>query len=385
MTAMTELFDLYLDANIVLAVVAVIWVTVRIMLRLTPLRQAYPLHLRLVYALLAAIALVPFGVLALDLARGAGIVDKTAALNLSDIAVAQFLNGHIAMSPLAFEGLLSWRDGFTHAVVSMSGVVGIAVALALVSGGALVLWRCVQNLRLVHGLITRSYKWRRFGKVEFRLTDETHVPFSTRGLLRHYIVLPSALLAREHDLRVAISHELQHIRQGDLGWALIIEALRPLFFWNPAYLFWRREAERLRELACDQQVLARGRFDVRSYCDCLIRVCRNSLRNDRDVQIGVPAVSLVPMRVATAGCRAASTLESRVLSMLRTPQRTRRRPSATGRAMTGMMTACCVTALLIVAVSAQRSGDWSHDRLMLSTIVNLERLAQHNGSVPRGW
>jgi hypothetical protein len=35
---------------------------------------------------------------------------------------------------------------------------------------------------------------------------------------------------------------------------------------------------------------------------------------------------------------------------------------------------------LLAAVAIQRPGDWSQDRLMLSTIVNLERLAVMNAT-----
>ncbi|WP_272004524.1 M56 family metallopeptidase [Roseovarius sp. ZX-A-9] len=380
MIRLNDVFDAYLDANIVLALAAAVWLLTRTALRATPLRGAYAPQLRLAYALLAAMTLVPLCQAALDLARASGLLDKNAVLHLSDIAVAQFLEGRIAMSPVAFEEMLGWRAAFTQAVVAPTGWAGLAIAAFLIIGSAAALTCSLRSLIRVRGLIKRSYLWRRIGAVELRLTDEIHVPFSTRGLWRHHVVLPSEMLARESDLRIAVTHELQHIRQGDLGWALGIEALRGLFFWNPAYHFWRREIERLRELACDQQVLASGRFGVKAYCDCLIRVCRNSLRDNRRGQIGVPVVSLVPMRAGRAGCRASTVLRGRVLSMLHA------RPLArTGRITSGAIIGVTVLTLLALAAIAQRSGDWSHDRLMLSTIVNLERLAQHNAPVAPVW
>ncbi|MBC7141755.1 MAG: peptidase M50, partial [Rhodobacteraceae bacterium] len=37
---------------------------------------------------------------------------------------------------------------------------------------------------------------------------------------------------------------------------------------------------------------------------------------------------------------------------------------------------------LTASVAIRKPGDWSQDRIMLSTIVNLERLAAVNGPVP---
>ncbi|UXX83532.1 M56 family metallopeptidase [Roseovarius pelagicus] len=380
MIRLNDAFDIYIDANIVLVLTAAVWILTRAALRATPLRAAFALQLRLAYTLLAAMALVPLSVFALELARNGGLLDKSAVLNLSDIAVAQFLDGRIAMSPVAFEDMLNWRARFTQAIVTPTGAIGLVIAVSLMLGSALALVCSLRSLIRVHGLIGRSYLWRRIGSVDLRLTDEIHVPFSTRGVQRHYVVLPSAMLAREGDLRIAVAHELQHARQGDLGWALAIEGLRALFFWNPAYHFWRREVERLRELACDQQVLARRHFSVKAYCDCLIRACRNSLRDDRRRQIGVPVVSLVPLRAARAGCRASVVLRGRILSMLHA------RPLARiGRGTNAAIIGMVVASLLMLSAATQRSGDWSHDRLMLSTIVNLERLAQHNAPARLVW
>ena len=39
-----------------------------------------------------------------------------------------------------------------------------------------------------------------------------------------------------------------------------------------------------------------------------------------------------------------------------------------------------VASVLATAMLMQRPGDWSHDRLMLSTIVNLERMASRNAA-----
>jgi len=67
-----------------------------------------------------------------------------------------------------------------------------------------------------------------------------------------------------------------------------------------------------------------------------------------------------------------SFLEQRVVSLLHANHM--RRP----RILTLCFIVPLVASVLVCAVAIQRSGDWSQDRLMLSTIVNLERLDQIN-------
>ena len=153
--------------------------------------------------------------------------------------------------------------------------------------------RLLRNAAHVRRLIRTGYLWRRYYGLDILLTDQSDVPFSTRGLRRRYILLPSVLLSESDDLRIAVAHEIQHIRQGDLGWEIFLECLRPVFFWNPALLFFKREVETLRELACDQQVIMRHHIGIEAYCGCLLRVCRNAMDRDGTRQVLVPAVPLL--------------------------------------------------------------------------------------------
>jgi len=223
-------------------------------------------------------------------------------------------------------------------------------------------------------MIKRSYVLRRIGRIDVRFTHETSVPFSTRGLFRFYVVLPTGLLAQHNDVRVAVSHEVQHIRQRDLTWEIVLELIRPFFFWNPAFNYCKRDIEQIRELACDQQVLSRDTHPIREYCECLLRVCRTSLTGSTQNQIITPSVPFVQVdRRANAG-QSVSFLKQRIVSVLDESAK-----SGTGRFGVTLMLA--LFAFVTVATIALRPvNDWSHDRLMLSTIVNLERLNSRTGT-----
>ena len=372
MTTISALFNAYIDANIIFVLAAVVWVAVNFALGQTRLRRAFSARLKVAYGVLMSVALAPLAVVAFDMARQSGLVSTGYVVSVSDFAVAQYLDGRFEMTPSRFQTLLSFRETLVADIVGLKSLLGTSIAALFFAGFCLTLRRVFRSISGVRNLLCKSYGWRQFGKVELRLTDATHVPFSTRGWRKYYIVLPSALLSRDDDLKIAIAHELQHIRQGDLNWELGLEALRPLFFWNPAFAFWKSEIEKLRELACDQQVLVRRRFDVKSYCDCLLRVCRNTILNDRSVQISVPSVTFGQVDASRKGLRSTSFLKYRVSSMLDGALLFR------DRIVSGILVVPLAFTIAYGAIAIQRTSDWSQDRLMLSAIVNLERLNQRN-------
>lgn len=367
MIPLETLLNAYIDANIVLAVAALAWLVTRAILNRTPLRRAYGTQLRLIYAVLVAVACAPLFVTGV-LATGGPI-----SVNLSDIVVAQYLDGRFAMAPSRFEQLLMTRDIWVSDIVTLGSATGKAIAAALIGGIILSILRTAANMRKVQRLIRRSYCWRRVGNLHIQLTDATHVPFSTRGLRGRYIVLPSGMLSQNQDMKIALAHELQHIRQGDLTWELVLECLRPLFFFNPAVYLWKRDVEQLRELACDQRVMQRTGLTARDYGNCLLRVCMTALRRDRSAQIALPSVALLQVRAGFGRGRAERFLRLRVNEMLLSHQ------AASPRWLIPALLIPLALAIGLSAVSIQRSGDWSQDRLMLSAIVNLERLNQRNG------
>ncbi len=222
--------------------------------------------------------------------------------------------------------------------------------------------------------IEESFIWRRFGQLDLRLSDRAAVPFSTRSLRRRIVVLPTSMLAEPDDMRIALGHELQHLRQRDVDWEIALELLRPLFFWNPAFYLWKRQVEELRELSCDRQVLQRKGYDVAAYCQCLLRVCHNSLKRKRLFALRGPVVALVQTENRLFGQRSAQVLRHRMVALIE--GKAEHRP----RALAGLMLAPLVGLTILAAVAIQQPGDWSHDRLMLSTIINLERLESMNAS-----
>jgi beta-lactamase regulating signal transducer with metallopeptidase domain len=367
MISLDTLLNAYIDANIILIVGALIWGVLQMILQRTPIEHAHSTRLKLLYGVLVIVGLMPFVVMALwptlrTLSGGAGL-----NFNLSDIIVAEYLNGRFTMAPTTFEGVLTARNELVHQITARNTTTGNIIATVLLLGIGLATLKAAVNLTRVRRVIQQSYHWRQVGNLQIRLTDASSIPFSTRGFRRSYIVIPYEMLATPADLRIALAHELQHVRQGDLIWEAVLELLRPLFVFNPVMRYWKAQVETLRELACDQQVMQRRQVKAHDYASCLLRVCTNAI--ERQQRVATPAVALVQAR----GARNATFLTLRIAEMMRMPART------SGRWTVALLLAPLAMAIALSSVAIQQSGDWSQDRLMLSTIVNLERLNQRNG------
>jgi beta-lactamase regulating signal transducer with metallopeptidase domain len=173
-----------------------------------------------------------------------------------------------------------------------------------------------------------------------------------------------------------LAHELQHMRRWDVEWELVLVFLKPFFFWNPVFGRWKRELEHLRELSCDQALIRKQRVQPRAYADCLLKVCRRSVSGEGAFNIVTPRVPLVSLSRTYLGRRNIRVLKDRIREIsARQPMRRHSRI-----ALWPVLVVSCVVVAL-GASSIQRPSDWSQDRLMLSTIVNLERLEQRNSGI----
>ncbi len=367
--------DAYIDVNILLALSLGLWFIARRVLVALGLSHAYATQLRLLNGVFVATMISPVLAALVVALASASPIGAGYSLNISDFVTAQYLNGSFEMTPSTFESALGFRSRLLSGVEYLDSPLGVGL-VTLVGLGFL-----FSSVRLLVGvcrlcrIVRASTVWRRFGAVELRVSDTVPIPFSTRSLTKRIIVVPSSLVSSPDDLMIALNHEFQHLRQHDLEWEIALEALRPFFFWNPAYAIWKRKFEVLRELSCDQNVVARRqRIAPETYCRSLLNICENSLKPPRLIAVEVPRVALVETRSPWVGRCSASLLKQRMKSLLEGKKE--RNP----RQLFALFFAPLLIATMVGSVAIQTPQDWSYDRLMLSTIVNLERLAVRNGT-----
>lgn len=88
------------------------------------------------------------------------------------------------------------------------------------------------------------------------------------------LLLPAARLPHmaDDDLDMALTHELIHLRRGDLWWGLLPALAQHLFFFHPLVHLAAREYAIAREAACDAAVVAGHRHCRHDYGRLLLQL-----------------------------------------------------------------------------------------------------------------
>lgn len=371
MTMAGTIFDVYLNINILLIVAVLIWTATRMSMRLLGMSHAYALKLKLVKILVLAGFVAPAIVVLFDTyIRQTGT--SAFSLSLSDLIVAQYLQGSLAVNAADLDAVLGLRNRMTEDFLGLQSNYAMIAFVCLVIGIAFSTIRLGISVYKLRQILNKCFTWRRFGTLHLHLSETVTTPFSTRSLFRRHVVLPTSMLVENQDLRIALGHELQHIRQRDTEWEVFLEFLRPFFFWNPAFMMLKREIEHLRELSCDQQVIVRRAIRVEDYCECLLRTCETGMRKRELFAGAIPGVAFVQLEKSPISSHSAQFLQHRLLSLIEGEKKQRHKFTmiAIMIPILGMMG--------LASVMMQKPNDWSHDRIMFSTVLNLDRLARLN-------
>ncbi|WP_162653976.1 M56 family metallopeptidase [Lentilitoribacter sp. Alg239-R112] len=359
----------YIDINLLMVGSALIWFAGRQIIKNSDAARAFAAQLHLVKILLLVTFFFPAFLTFFSYYFASA---SPIPVTLSELVLAQFLQGNIEVNPSFLESVLTFRQ---NVMTQLSDPNHVFITLVLYGGLATALFMIVRALLTMHKLsriLSEAHEWRTSGHLKLMLADRIRIPFSTRMWRYHYVVLPSTMLGNQIDMKVSVAHELQHLRQRDVDWEFIFALLTPVFFWNPAFHYFKREIEELRELSCDQNVLKRGLLSAREYCECLIRVCGGRFKRNNLFKLRVPEVALIQTRSGLFTTRPKKLLENRLMSAVTGGN------GVISRARLIVVAAMMISLAGTLSFAVQKPADWSHDRLMLSTIINLERLEKRN-------
>ncbi len=94
------------------------------------------------------------------------------------------------------------------------------------------------------------------------------------GILRPAIIMPSGLLSAlgSNQCRMALAHELAHIKRHDLAWSLVAAVVRAVFVFHPLVWWASRRLELSQEIAADQFVLTSFDQELGTYAEMLLAV-----------------------------------------------------------------------------------------------------------------
>lgn len=299
------------------------------------------------------------------------------SVNATDAIVAQYLKGNLSVTASEMSALISMKTDLIERVTTGgSAFLSIIVALFVTAllGRSFYL---VVNIIRIRRAIAAGRIMRQSRRVRVVISSAISVPFSTRGLWFYYVVLPEGVCRDWNAMQMSVGHEMQHIRQGDVDTEVALSLISPLVVLNPGFWFLSGRLRKLGELACDRAYLARRKFDAHGYSMRLLTAARRSqsLRGQPRA-FGVP---LVGRTIPLMGRR--SMLKDRILEIAKDQNKPIRERRFVGVLMSAALVAC----VLVGATSLAQPADWSHERIMLSTVANLERLNQLNTMAQRTW
>jgi TonB family protein len=253
------LLGLYLKLNLVLIVAYGLWMLTK--------RSALLLRFDVGHSRQLILARFVF----LDVVLGIPLVLLGNAFGLFGAAPAPILGADIAAI-----ANLDTTLARPYAVSDFMLVPALVLAALLLSGLAFQLLRLARQVRQLRGIIAGSVEYKCIRGIQLLFSPSVSTPFSTQALGRKQIVLPYQLLDSPRNLRLAVKHELQHIRSRDLEWVIVYEVIGVFFFWNPAMWLWHNEFDCLQEFACDEALINEKQVNSQAYGNCLLEVARAS-------------------------------------------------------------------------------------------------------------
>ncbi len=301
-----------------------------------------------------------------------------ASVNVTDAVVAQYLKGNIAISAFEMEALVDLRKTWVLETAKGASVFGKAILVVLAVAALARTAYLLINVQRIRRAILEGRVLRQTRRLSVVVSPTVEVPFTTRGLWRYYVVIPSSLLRDPTAVSMTLGHELQHIRQCDVDAEVMLALASPALVLNPGYWYLSGRIRKLGELACDRAYLARRLKDAHSYSLRLLNIARRAAAATprQPAAFGVPLLGRPLPWLARK-----SMLKSRIVEIATDLDRPARETK-----WGGVVLSCTLClAVFAGATSLSNASDWSHERIMLSTVVNLERINELNTLAQRSW
>ena len=167
--------------------------------------------------------------------------------------------------------LINWQEpsffiGMITLIVSLVSVVMLGRLLS----NYVALKSLYRNLNLseLQSVDGREEEFPKKSSIKLAFHDHPLVPF-TFGWKQPVIVLPKLLQHEPEKLDMALQHELTHIKRGDYLLQLALSMIESLFWFHLLIRYGNQEIDTYREISCDQEVLSKSDFSIKSYANLL--------------------------------------------------------------------------------------------------------------------
>lgn len=154
------------------------------------------------------------------------------------------------------------------------------VQASLVIGFCWFATKYIHSLFVLKKITRQAFCRHQVSNIHILFHSMSNIPFCWSSFTKHYVLLPESLLEKPADLKLAVRHELQHIRQGDTRWLHFLAILKTLCFINPFIWLWLRKFNELQEYACDEALVLSRSTAVINYAQCLVDLAGDSLKQN---------------------------------------------------------------------------------------------------------
>lgn len=160
-------------------------------------------------------------------------------------------------------------------------VVGAALLLGKYLNKYYSFWRIIKNhsKKSVKDILneTEALPIKNIDIVSVIQTNKIHIPAVT-GIIKPTILLPSGNYSQE-ELCYIFSHELQHFKNHDILWQVLLEIFNSIYWWNPLVYFLSNQISNFLELRVDANLTDNwDEMERLKYVECLIKVNKESLK-----------------------------------------------------------------------------------------------------------
>lgn len=148
-----------------------------------------------------------------------------------------------------------------HVYAMLMSILGVACGV----GAALY----VLSLMVITIKIYKLEKFKKIGKLTILVDQENVTPHVFSFLRRSYVVVPKHVLEKKEFLKTAISHELQHIRNGDTHSIYLWQFFKCLLWINPFIHIILSYIKNLQELRVDENLIHEKKINYKVYLKTL--------------------------------------------------------------------------------------------------------------------
>lgn len=238
---------------------------IRAFKKLNPL---YHYHLRA-----ATLAAIPFGLMVyMAMGQIRELWTSASAFDTAIFVVESPYMMMVSTNQNSSELSLNWLEPNFLIGLATIGILSIGVLLILrLMGSYFQLRRFKSSLTLNPLSGIEAFSSPEFDSISIAFQPEPMVPF-TFGWRHPVIVLPETLKNNPEKTRMAIQHELIHIKRGDYALQLFLSVIESLFWFHPLIHLGSREIETWREISCDQEVLNTSGISQKNYAAMLFEL-----------------------------------------------------------------------------------------------------------------